>query len=80
MDILGAYPFPAIGRGAVYTIRCGIFKVLLVPLLLGGVCQELVDMFQGNVISSAATGRTLLGDSDQNSGSRHTLVAYAQGL
>jgi hypothetical protein len=55
LNMVGFDPLPTSSTWAVYTILCSIFLKLSIPRFLESLVEELVDVFQGDVIRRAAT-------------------------
>lgn len=61
VDVCGFDPFAAAPGGAVETVLGGVLLVFLVPFHLEFGVEELVDVFEGDVVCGAAFGGHVLG-------------------
>lgn len=64
MDVFGWDPFAALSRRAVDTVAGGVLAIFLVPCLFELRVKQAINMFQGDVIFGATSGRHVLGVCD----------------
>lgn len=80
VDVGGLDPLAAAAGGAIDAILGGVFLILLIPFHLKTEIEELIDMFQRNVVGGAALRRHVLRIGDgEGEDTAQARVAHAVG-